>query len=93
MMLLNPLWSPPINLYVMNESLVLLKCALGKLASAPSIRHQVIMIANVLVELATNARQRPNQMVQSASIGVNEDLISIGISRETKGVIRLWHSV
>src|SRR6059036_120921 len=32
-------------------------------------------------------------MVQSTGVGVNEDLISVCICRETQGVIWLWHSV
>ena len=37
---------------------------------APSVRHKMIMIAHVLVELAPNMRQRANETTKSGCIGV-----------------------
>jgi hypothetical protein len=93
MMLLNPLWRPAIYLYVVNESLVLLECALPKLVSASSVCHQMIVTADVFVEPAANVSERSNQMIQSTRVGVNENLISICICRETQGEIWLLRRV
>jgi hypothetical protein len=43
----------------------------------------VIVIADVFVELGAYVSERPNEMVQSAGVGVNEHLISVSISRKT----------
>src|SRR5437016_2256705 len=92
-MLLNPLWSPAVNLNVVNEALLSPQSGLRQLASTPSVRHQVIVVADIFFELAANVGERANQVIQPAGVGVNKHLISVSIGRKTERVIRFRHSV
>ena len=90
-MLLYPLWSPTINLNVMNQVNAVFHAPLRKLRTTPSIRHQMVVVANVLVHLLANVRERTNQTVQSPRVGVNEQLVAVFVSRETQNMVWLWH--
>ncbi len=90
-MLLYPLWSPTINLNVMNQVNAVCHASLCKLSATPGVRHQMVVVANVLVHLPADECERTNQMVQALCVGVNEQLVAVLVRRETQEVIWLWH--
>ncbi len=71
-MLLTPLFCPTINLNVMNQVNTFCQAALRKLRTSPSVRHQMVVVAIVLVKFLANPRERTNQMIQTFRICVNE---------------------
>src|ERR1051326_1611085 len=46
---------------------------------------------HVLVHTPANVRERPNRMIQSLRIGVDEQLISVITGCETQTMVWRWH--